>query len=129
MAFDERAWKQACHEGRAPKWQYKDVQGAYHDFGEALVSHQSFLDWYVRRQIEAVLADFGPFEKAWQAFCQEESNRRAEAYYQYAEARNGYDDGDGASEVQTATLADTLNDRAARHEGGRRRVTERPRPV
>lgn len=125
MAFYEKAWKQACHEGRAPKWQYKDIPGAYYDFGEALVSHQPFLDWSVRREIDAVLKDFGPFETAWQTYCQEESNRRAGAYYDYSTRRDDYGDDGGAGEMQTEVLEDTLNNRAARYEWVRRRVTER----
>lgn len=125
MAFYEKAWKQACHEGRAPKWQYQDIPGAYVDFGDALVSHQPFLDFCVRREIATVLDNFGPFEAAWQAYCQEESSRRAGAYYDYSIRQHADGDDGGAGEMQTEVLEGTLNSREARYEWVRRRVTER----
>lgn len=65
MSFDVQAWQQAKRENRAPQWRFKDLDGVHHTFGDALANHAPFLDYYVRKGVEEILADFRPFEEAW----------------------------------------------------------------
>lgn len=71
MDFDERAWKQAVYDGTAPKFQFDGIPGLHYSFGDALSHYEPYLDYRVRETIAQILADFGPFEKAWRNYVRE----------------------------------------------------------
>lgn len=116
MSFDVKAWTEAKRFGLAPKYLFDGIAGAHESFGDAILSHQPFLDLKVREAVVRILEHFEPFEKAWRTHVNQVVGERCEQYQKRT------DDSEGAWQQWNDASQDLLNDQAYRAEWVRQQV-------
>lgn len=96
MAFDRKAWQEAVRQGTAPRYQFEGIQAVHCEFADALISHQPFMDHYIRTVIEEILEpqNFRHYREAWVKYVEDVAHQQASEY----DRRGDWNDPDGASE-------------------------------